>query len=93
MPIAIYSSAQNSTKTGKIFVQNVHFLNELASYIVACQAHHALVKVGLILAHIFYFNGLLVRTFKGLTAHVLSGPGAKAVFQRPLPTGTRQYTQ
>ena len=35
VPIAIYSSAQNSTKTGRIFVQNVHFLIELASYIMA----------------------------------------------------------
>ncbi len=29
-------------------------------YIVACRAHPALVKVGLILARIFHFNGLLV---------------------------------
>ena len=31
--MALYSRTQNLTKTGKIFVQNVHFLNELASNI------------------------------------------------------------
>ncbi len=37
-------------------------------YIVACQAHPALVKIGLILAHIFHFNDLLVyiRSVKAL---------------------------
>ena len=30
-------------------------------YIVACQAHPALVKIGLILARLFYFNSFLVR--------------------------------
>ena len=49
----------------------------------------ALVKIGLILARIFHFNGLLV--CKGLTARVSSRPGAKAACQRPRPAGTRQY--
>ncbi len=29
--------------------------------IVACQAHPVLVKIGLVLARLFHFNGLLVR--------------------------------
>ncbi len=29
-------------------------------YIVACQAHPALVQLGLVLARIFHFNGLIV---------------------------------
>ncbi len=59
-------------------------------YIVAYQAHPALVKTGLILAGIFHFNSLLVRT-RGLTARESSRPGAKADFLRPRPTGTLQY--
>ena len=61
---------------------------------MACQAHPALVKTGLILARIFHFNGLLVCIrlvkAKGLTARVSSQPGAKAGFRRPRPTGMRQ---
>ncbi len=38
----------------------VHLLGQLRKYIVACQAHPALVKIGLVLACIFHFNSLLV---------------------------------
>ena len=62
--------------------------------IVACQAHPALVKLGLVLARLFHFNSLLVciRLIKGLTARVSSRPGAMAVLRRPRPAGTRQYS-
>ncbi len=33
---------------------------------MACQAHPALVKIGLVLARPFHFNGLLVRIHYGL---------------------------
>ncbi len=61
-------------------------------YIVASQAHPALVKIGLVLARLFHFNSLLVhiRT-KGLTDHVWSWHGGLAVLWRPRPSGTRQY--
>ncbi len=39
----------------KILITNVQ-----GEYIVACQAHPALVKIGLVLARIFHFNSLLV---------------------------------
>ena len=32
----------------------------IAYDIVACQAHPALIKIGLVLAHLFHFNSLLV---------------------------------
>ncbi len=45
-----------------IIVRNLclNKIKEFCEYIVACQAHTALVKIGLILACIFHFNGLLV---------------------------------
>ncbi len=36
------------------------YRNNSIEYIVACQAHPALVKIGLVLARIFHFNSLLV---------------------------------
>ncbi len=58
-----YNSMQICVWEGLGAVQNM--------YIVACQAHPALVKIGLVLARLFHFNSLLVciRT-KGLTNHV-----------------------
>ncbi len=44
---------------------------------MACQAHPALVKIGIVLARLFHFNSLR--------------PGAMAVLRRPCPAGTKQY--
>ncbi len=54
----------------------------MRQYIVACQAHPTLVKLGLILARLFHFNRL------GSLDHVSSLPGALAVLWRPRPTDT-----
>ncbi len=42
-------------------VPNVQGLSEHCKGIVACQAHPALVKIGLVLVRLFHFNSLLVR--------------------------------
>ncbi len=59
--------------------------------IVACQAHPALVKIGLVLARLFIFNSLLVRLHstcvwtKGLTDRVSPRLGGLAAFGDPAP--------
>ncbi len=54
-------------------------------YNVACQAHPALVEIGLVLARLFHFYGLLVRI-----CLVKARPGAMAALRRPGPSGTQQ---
>ncbi len=72
-------------------------------YNVACQAHPALVKLGLVLARLFHFNSLLVCTRldkilrmpcvcdKRLVVSGLVHLCMDSV-RRPRPAGMRQYT-